>query len=324
MAEEDFAQVSREEYIKGIAISTAVFCLPSITRDLSWLHGLVPLPVFYYLTRFGRQQAVPMLGVAALCAGIISAVFGSLPTLLFSFTVLPLGFILADAAYRKETVSQAGLKGIIYLVTIWIAFAGLYAVLHQSNPYKDLLQSIDQGLEEAPSLYFEDTEVSASTVQEIELLLQQLRQFIAVMFPALLLASVLFTVWLNLVLGNWLLKKKAPASAPWNHFRNWRLPEPLVWIAILAILGMLLPFQFVKIAGQNAAFVIGVLYLFQGLAILSAMLAKWLVPTPFRIAIYALLLIQDSGIILLAVVGLADVWADFRKIRKQDVAAKPK
>ena len=311
-------QVSREGYIQGIAISTAVFCLPSLIKEISWLHGFVPLPVFYYLIRFGRRYTTSILNFSVPCAVLIGAVFGSLPTLLFSFTLLPLGFVLAKAATRKETVNQAGLKGIIYLVATWLVLGGVLAVIHHSNPYTELLKSIDLGLEAAYSQYVEVAQIPTSMLQEIESAFEQLKLFIAKMFPALILTSILFTVWINLVLGNWLLKKKAPSFAPWNNFRDWRLPEPLVWLVIAAILAILLPIlQPLKTLGLNTAFVMGVLYFFQGLAILTSLLAKWSVPLMFRLFIYALILVQVYGIILLALIGLADVWADFRKMRSE-------
>jgi hypothetical protein len=37
-----------------------------------------------------------------------------------------------------------------------------------------------------------------------------------------------------------------------------------------------------------------------------------------RILIYALIFIQTYGIIILSFLGLADVWADFRKLNQDD------
>jgi hypothetical protein len=37
-----------------------------------------------------------------------------------------------------------------------------------------------------------------------------------------------------------------------------------------------------------------------------------------RVLIYALIFIQTYGIIILSFLGLADVWADFRKLKQVD------
>jgi uncharacterized protein YybS (DUF2232 family) len=59
-------------------------------------------------------------------------------------------------------------------------------------------------------------------------------------------------------------------------------------------------------------------YFFQGLAIVASLLNKWSVPMLIRVLIYALIFIQTYGIIILSFLGLADVWADFRKLKQAD------
>jgi uncharacterized protein YybS (DUF2232 family) len=59
-------------------------------------------------------------------------------------------------------------------------------------------------------------------------------------------------------------------------------------------------------------------YFFQGLAIVASLLNKWSVPMLIRVLIYALIFIQTYGIIILSFLGLADVWADFRKLDQAD------
>jgi uncharacterized protein YybS (DUF2232 family) len=59
-------------------------------------------------------------------------------------------------------------------------------------------------------------------------------------------------------------------------------------------------------------------YFFQGLAIVASLLNKWSVPMLIRVLIYALIFIQTYGIIILSFLGLADVWADFRKLKQVD------
>ncbi len=308
-------QVSRQEYIQGIAISMAVFCLPSLLKEFGWPHVFCPLPVFYYFVCFGKKHAAAMIGISAGGALLIGAGINSLSTLMFSLTMLPLGFILAQAAYRRETVNKAGLKGIAYLVITWMALGGIFGVIHQVNPYTALLKSVDQGLQTTYSQYVEKAEVPKDQLKEIESAFKQSRQIIARMFPSFMLVSILFTVWINMVIGNWLLRKRAPSAAPWSSFRDWKAPEQLVWLVVLTLLGMLLPLQSANTVAFNTALVLGVVYFFQGLAVLTDLVVKWSVPAFFRVVIYALMIILGNGILLLALIGLADVWVDFRKKR---------
>lgn len=292
-----------------------LFCLPSLLKELVWLHAFVSLPVFYYFMRFGKKQAAAVIGISAGGALLIGAGIGSLSTLMFSLTMLPLGFILAQAAHRREAVSKAGINGIAYLVITWMALGGILGAMQQVNPYTALQKSFDQGLQMTYSQYVKKAEMPKDQLKEFESAFKQFRQIIARIFPSFMLASILFTVWINIVLGTWLLKKKDPSSVPWKNFRDWKLPEPLVWLVAVALLGMLLPLQVVNTVAYNMVLVLGVTYFFQGLAVLTNLLVKWSIPPFFRVFFYALAFIPGYGILPFSLIGIADVWADFRKLQ---------
>jgi uncharacterized protein YybS (DUF2232 family) len=57
----------------------------------------------------------------------------------------------------------------------------------------------------------------------------------------------------------------------------------------------------------------GWLYFFQGLAVLIALFERWRVPVLVRIMLYFVLFIQSYSLILLAVLGLSDVWLNMRR-----------
>nr|MDA8165921.1 DUF2232 domain-containing protein [Desulfobacteraceae bacterium] len=67
-----------------------------------------------------------------------------------------------------------------------------------------------------------------------------------------------------------------------------------------------------NIFGLNLLLGLGLLYFFQGLGVLAALLGRWSVPRPLRWAITILLLVQFYGMVMVAILGLADTWADFR------------
>jgi uncharacterized protein YybS (DUF2232 family) len=76
---------------------------------------------------------------------------------------------------------------------------------------------------------------------------------------------------------------------------------------------LLLPDGFLNDVGLNLILLVGILYFFQGLSVITALLARW--KAPLWILIFTLVFFQVYGIIFLAVLGLADVWVDFRKSR---------
>jgi uncharacterized protein YybS (DUF2232 family) len=126
----------------------------------------------------------------------------------------------------------------------------------------------------------------------------------------------MITVWVNLVIGNWLLAKRA-GFAPWPSSRQWRLPDWLIWGVILAMIATLASPAGMSAFGLNLLLILGLLYFFQGLGVLGSLLDRWSVPPPLQALIYFLFIIQYYGVILIAILGLIDVWADFRRPREQ-------
>jgi len=179
---------------------------------------------------------------------------------------------------------------------------------------------LDKGFEATFALYRDTGHFPAGDLEAIKTLIAQLRELVARLFPALLLSSIICTVWLNTVIGQWLLKKRDPSRTDREDLKNWRLPELLVWPVIMTGIALLVPDEKLHTLGLNVGVVLLVLYLSQGLAIVSSLMQKWSLPTAIRIITYSLLFLQVYGIGFVAALGLADVWVDFRKQRfKKDV-----
>ncbi len=308
------------ETIRAIAVTALVFTVPAAFVGLEWLHCLMPLPAYYFLSVYGQKRGAVIIAWALGIAGSITFWTGTLPGLLFSLTLLPIGFILARADRENESAQRAGITSIGYLVLVWLVAGWLIGMASNSNPYLDLRQSLDKGFEATFALYRDSGHFPAGDLDEIKVFIAQLREQVARLFPALLLTSIICTVWLNTVVGQWLLKKRDPSRTERENLKNWRLPELLVWLVIMAGIALLVPDEKLNTLGLNVGLVLLVLYLSQGLAVVSSLMHKWSLPLAIRIITYSLLFLQVYGIGFVAVLGLADVWVDFRKPRlKKDV-----
>lgn len=300
----------------GMAILIGVFVLPAISPEkTAWLTGFIPLPVFYYLICSGKREGLLLIRNAVLVAGCVAVLTNGLPLLLFSLTLVPLGFIFYRAAQNGDSPARAGFDGMLFLGAAWLLFWTCFGLLAHTNPYAELLDALDQGLAGALTAYRGESGLSASAWQSFEATVNQIRTLLPRVLPSLLITGLLSTVWTNQALGNWLLKRKNQALAPWPDFRNWQLPDHLVWGFILGATLLLMPAEVLKTIGLNILIVWGAFYCIQGAAVLAGLLNRWALPRPLRIILFAFVIIQTFGIILLAFLGLADVWGDFRKIR---------
>lgn len=308
------------EIIGAVVIAALVFSLPTLFPGLGWLQALTPLPVYYYLNVYGVARGTGLVVKAGGIAAILALFAGTLPDFFFSLTILPLGFILARSGQREEPLLTAAVKGALFLAITWLLGGWLMGISGQASPYQDLKVSLDEGFAATFALYEKSGQFSADDLQEMRNFISGLHVQVIRLLPALLLTSILCIVWFNIVVGQWLLKKKDAGLAQWGEFSDWRLPDFLVWGVVLAVLLLIVPDETFNSLGMNLGFVLLVLYLTQGLAVLAIMMRNWSVPRLFRVMIYTILFFQMYGIIFVSTLGLADVWFDLRKRRNKTEA----
>ena len=307
----------REVHFAGLILIAAVFLLPALSPEkFGWLTSLIPLPIFYYLVSLGiKRGAISLRNAILLAAGGI-LIFGSLPMLVFSLTFVPVGIALFHGVHKRKSPVATGFIAFLVLALTWLLYWSGLALMLRTNPYATLLVELDKGLSSGLMLYEGSAELAPETLDSVRKAVELLRVFIPKILPAVFVTAILSTVWLNLVLGNWLLKKKDSELSPWPEYNEWKVPDPFVWLVVLAgIMFLLLP-QPLSVLGLNVLIVCSTVYFFQGLAIAASLLNRWSVPRLIRVMIYALIFIQTYGIIILSFLGIVDVWADFRKLNK--------
>ena len=299
----------------GILLLAAILLLPTLFPEkIGWLAMLIPLPIFFYHTGVGWKKGFNLIRNSIFLATGGALLFGSLPKLIFSLTMVPPGIIFSYGVFNRKSPVTTGFIGFMVLALIWLLYWAALAMLYQSNPYETLLIDIDRGLSNGLMLYEGSAKLAPETLESLRQAVKLLRDYFPKVLPALLVSALLSTTWMNLALGNWLLIKMNREKTPWPEYNEWNLPDPLVWLVVLSGIFFLLLPKPLNILGLNGLIICSTLYFFQGLAIAVSLLNRWSVPSLIRVLIYALIFIQTYGIIILSFLGLLDVWADFRKL----------
>jgi uncharacterized protein YybS (DUF2232 family) len=94
---------------------------------------------------------------------------------------------------------------------------------------------------------------------------------------------------------------------------EWGIPYPWVWVTILGGLLLLVPVEDLGAVGVNLLIFMGSVHFLQGMAVLSNLFRQRRVPPFFRGAVYALVFLQQVLLLVVAAIGLFDLWFDFRK-----------
>ena len=84
----------------------------------------------------------------------------------------------------------------------------------------------------------------------------------------------------------------------------------------MAILALMVGDGLLDDVGGCVLLAFGAVYFFQGLAVLLSLFNRWRVPTFARFLLYGMLVIQSYSLLVVAVLGMSDVWINLR--RKSD------
>jgi uncharacterized protein YybS (DUF2232 family) len=299
------------QYVKSVAAATAIFALPAISGGFVWFYFLTPLPLIFLPIFLGFEKGVAVLAHSILISGVLALALGSLSVLFFSLCLLPVGFVLARSINRKESLLQSALQGAVWLAAIWLFSGVLLSAFSQSNIYLEVLNSIDTSIEVAYTAYSQSPEISADIKHELQSVFTRIRELIPKIFPGILVVFVISTIFINMTFAAALLMKN---NCPrWQSFRLFRLPDHLIWTIILGGMLLFTPAEGLKAIGLNLLIVFGSLYFIQGLSVTTTFFAKWSVPKAVQVFVLFFLIIQAYGFLLLALLGIAEIWADFRK-----------
>lgn len=299
--------------IGNILLIFSAIILPGTAWSMfGWLHGLLPLVVFIFICRYGviigGRFIVAGGGLAALAGMLVPAL--GLP--LFSFSMIPAGYLLARSGLQGDSPAFAGLKGGAAQIGCWALLIAGLSLTTGVNPYGVFLETLNSGIDEALSHYRQSGTFEPDAMMALEATLYQMKVVLPIIMPAIFVSFALATTWLTMVAGNRLAARFLKLKL-WPGFRTWQLPDRLIWLAIACAIPALLPGTMRHIA-VNLLIVLSVIYCFQGFAVCVFFMNKWRVPPLIRSFLYVMIVLQSVGTLVLLTVGIADVWFDFRKL----------
>lgn len=288
---------------------------------LAWFAGFFAALVCALLVLAGWPAGLRQLGYGLGAAAAVAFLLRQVELFLFFLSCCPLGLVLARGVERRDSLVRTGARGMMALALSWLLFWSLFAQLSQGDPRGEMLAALDRGLGETLALYLQEgSDLSVEARQQVQVMVETLRTHLPTILPAMWLAMLTLIVWLNLVLSNWFLGRVWAGRSPWGPYRYWRLPDQLVWLPIAAILLAFVGGGLQSIA-LGASVLAVMLYGFQGLAVCLYFFERWRFPIVLRMLAVFLLIIQGYGLMLMALLGLSDVWLNWRRRGERSVDA---
>lgn len=301
---------------KGAVLTLALF-LAYVTFPLVGLvPGLVaPLPGIYYYLKRGSAAGIITVAVTVLvmCAmNDLSAALLYVVQCGIISLLLPFFYTQGKGAARAITYAVS-----ITFVLMVILTVG-YAVWAGIDLQGTILKGIETSINQAVAVY----EKQGLKGEDLQMLTQGMRQAGAVIgriFPALLLVALGSIAALNMALLFRLARRQLPELPQPESFLRFRNPEPLVWVVIAAGFAMLLPYPDITRIALNLLIVTGYVYFLQGLAVTLSFFQKIAVPGLVRVIFWLFLAFQPYMVLAVAIIGIFDIWGDFRTPREKNL-----
>jgi uncharacterized protein YybS (DUF2232 family) len=141
--------------------------------------------------------------------------------------------------------------------------------------------------------------------------------------PALAALMAALTVLLNLAVF-WRVsgKQQRIGYALFPDLARWSAPEWLIWPLLVSGFGWFIPLAPLATIALDCFVFLLAIYFCQGLAIMAFYFKQLGMPPVARGLIYLLTLVQPFLTALVGVVGVFDLWADFRRLKRPNAAAR--
>jgi uncharacterized protein YybS (DUF2232 family) len=278
-----------------------------------------PLPLILAYRQRGVKTGRLALGLALAGALILGQLFsakaGGVHFLFYAAMALALG----EAHHRRVgeplALGLAALGGIAAGVSLLLL---LGFSLGGETP--GLWQAAWQQEIEALVAASRQAGMDSESLQDLRTALLQTGRLLIRLAPGILCAGSLLLAWANLLAARGLSRRFRPLEPPPEPLSGWQAPERLVWLLIAAGGVTWAADGWLSWAGLNALMPLGVVYFFQGMAVVAYWLEKKNAPRMLRAGLYVLVAVEVFLALLVALAGLFDLWFNFRRLGSKQSA----
>jgi len=212
-----------KDTLTGIAL-ISLCILASIWLPVIGLFSYIsiPMPVIFYRLKLGRKRGAFIPGAALLLTIVAAGGFSN--NIFFTCELLFTGFFLGELLSADFSIEKTVLCACA--ASIGAAFAGIFFFSAISNAsIHGLISDYVSGNIEFTLSLLNSMEMPEESRMELKNAFENLRFLLIRILPALSLISVLFVVWINIVIMRPLLKLKGIRHTNFGSLNKWKAPE---------------------------------------------------------------------------------------------------
>jgi MFS family permease len=284
--------------------SAALFSVALVAPLLGFVSIVSPFPLIVQRLRGGVGAAV----LAALVAGALLAGFFSAGlAVAFSIVLILPGLIIGDVLARGRGLPRGCAWAFVWLaslVTLALLLAGPQMAARLVEPFEQYRSP--QFLEEMRS-----SGLPAERVDDWAEQFSSWQRMLAIVYPAAYLIMAGVIVLANAALLRAYLAWKDPGWLEGGEFEGIRWP--FLFAVFFVLSGAMVVSPPLRPVAYNTLLVLAFFFALQGLAVVAYYAHRLAGPPVLRTAVVVLVLVNPWAPQILALLGLFDLWFDFRK-----------
>ncbi len=299
-------------WLLGLSFLAALVLLGRLTPMASLVLGVwLPLPVLLVGWRLGSGAALLLAGVAAGGLFLLPPGPGGISEHLNLLELLALGAVLSLLRQQGYSLPQT----VAYGVGVLVLVSGGVLFLQGGLSGAGVLGLLRQKAEAVAAVL---TQVAAEAGLENPGFplpgpgRPEWAALILKILPALWVINTALVAWLNLVLVRGWALARGEMEPP---LYQWGAPEWLIFPFLAAGFLLLAPLPALRLVAVNLLLVLGLVYFFQGLAVMAALYERFHLPGFLRLLGF-LIAFMNPVFLVVTLVGLLDLWLDFRRLNR--------
>lgn len=283
--------------------------------DMVW-----PVPIILLAVRHGIRWSLMAVAVAGV---IILIVLNPLQALVTVVGSAPVGLVLGYWLRRQSPAGWTLFWGSAASLVSKVAVLGIALLLTGKNPLTVIVATMDQSFAMSMEFY-RGMGVSAEMLAQLEGQLQATAGFLRVVLPAGLAVGSIIGAYLNFLLARAVLSRLGQPVRGLPPFKEWSLPRATLYVFLVAIAlayyGRQSGAEILYHAGVNMKFIIDLLLLVQGLALIYYLADKYNLSRLVRGIILLLILTNPLFAQAAIFAGAIDIAFDYRKLHRSGAA----
>lgn len=300
--------------ILGMTGSCILFAAYLTIPAIGIVSGIIaPFPVLLVRLRTGRTAAY--MSIIGVCV-VLALYFGNITALLYFVQcglialLMPELLLKGYGAARTITITTAINIFVIAVAVTIMSLNGSFDI------HTIAVTEIKKSVLQAETLY-EQSGIKGEELEAVKKTMSIAADLVIKLYPAIITVSYIFMTGINLLLLK-RFRNKIGYTQPIGELKNFRAPEILIWLLIAAGFSILSSSPLVTTPALNILALMAIVYFLQGWGVVLTIIGRQSTPGILRIGITIVLLIQPYIAALITILGIFDLWGDFRTQKQQE------